>query len=326
MVWAKRAVTLIATLAFAAGAAYAAADTTEGAASEPTPKRIDEPIRVAQFLLGDELACAFDAWADVCMMRELRARLERIGPGFADRYEADYFRWLLQSTEESMTIVQPEGDMIDVDFIRAVEAIRHVWRGNADAAMDVMPTIRNPEARILAWHAVSELSAYSGVTDDAIAALREAGAELPELSPGARVHAAEEIAWAQHRLGDEEGARATIAIGRDALAESDGPPIMITFAAMSLAGSLCSVSSKEADALLSVGTHALAAEPRPEAIDEETWHFATVVASAWASRSFARCGDMDTANFWAERVTDGLEGFTIREQAHVYAAMVRRID
>lgn len=323
---AKRTVTLGVAIVLAAGAANAATETAITVAPEPDPIRADAPIRVAQFLLGDELACAFDAWADVCMMRELRARLERLGPGLADRYEADYFRWLLQSTEGAMTLVQPEVSMIDVDFIRAVEAMRHAWQGNADTALEVIPTIRNPEARILAWRAISEWWVYSGVTDEAIAALRAAEVELPLLSPGARVHAAEAIAWAQQRLGDVEGVRTTTAIGQAALAAFDGPPVMITFAAMSLAGSLCTVSSKQALNRLSVGTHALAAEPRPPEIDAETWNFATVLAAAWASRSFARCGDSDTANYWAERVIEGLEGLSIREQAHVYAAMVRGLD
>ncbi len=326
MGFAKRVVTLIAVFALGAAAAKAATDSGPAVVADPTPLIADEPIRVAQFLLGDELTCAFDAWADPCMMRELRSRLERLGPGLADRYEADYYRWLLQSTEGAMTLVRPEVDMIDIDFMRAAEAMRVAWQGNPDAALESVPSIRNPEARISALRAIAERFAYSGVTDNAIDVLQEAAAELPLLTPGARIHAAEEIAWSLQRLGDDESALAAAGIGQAALAESEGPPAMVTLAGMSIAGSLCAVSPEEAGGLLTAGASVLQSEERPTGISEEDWHFATVLASAWASRSYARCGDFDTANQWAERVVAGLEGLSTREQAHVYAAMVRRID
>ena len=46
-------------------------------------------------------------------------------------------------------------------------------------------------------------------------------------------------------------------------------------------------------------------------------------AAAWASRSYARCGDFEAANLWADTAIAGLEGLTVDEQMHVYAAMVR---
>ena len=320
--------------AFVSATLISMASLTQVAFAQPnTSAELDgEGFRVALWILGDELECAFEPLADICLANDIFELLEEVPAGQGDRYRVAQYQTLMRVRGDPGMLPVASYytlNMDDSDLMRAIWASRAAIHGALEEARVRIDLITSNEAKIMALLGLGEAQLRFGDNDGAAETLREAIPLLARLPVGVIAHLADEIAWTGHRAGDPSIAVSAVAAAQAVLSSTDVPVVMASLATMAFAGGLCvGVSVEEGLAVIEQGLATLAnAVKTPDQLGGASLNnFVRATAEAWAARGYARCGDTNAASVWAGRASAHAASLPAFERIHVLYNLIDAVD
>jgi hypothetical protein len=197
--------------------------------------------------------------------------------------------------------IHANSDFANGDFITAVVEARAAFAGDIEGALDRVRLIGTPQARIRALLGIAAAQSRADSPGAAVVTLQEAFIAMQSVAPSQlQIPIADEIAWAQHGVGDREGAAATLGA---AISVNDGlaaPDFIKAVNTVSLGGSVCVVAGEEAGLMaIEAGLSALAELP-----EAAVPPFVLAKTNGRAARGYARCGDEAASSEAAQAAVD----------------------